>query len=585
MPAPSLEILGPLEVTISESQQLSLASRATQPNTSCPAAAATFERLVRISFRWSLVEGPPVDFTAGQVALTRASPTLVVPPETLKAGSRRAALQPLSRCFATTKASAAGQRVLACTEQALPLTLSITSAPHFPPHRYVFQVTAELDELAGSTSSATVAVTVVNAATVVVGRLGGDVLAPANAPLVLTADPVDPSGLRTEWVYSWRCAGLCNGTMDEPCTPAPLPGGATCFNDTTGALLANDPAISIPAGTLLPGTVYEFECVISKEPATAGRVQAAFVTAFVPFGRAFGLSISGGSPAGAKLDPQQPLALEAFPRTGLAVGFSWSVLAGDAPSGLAALVQEVGGEQSTTGAKLLVAAGALQPGQRYVFRCDAFELDSVGNRAAGGAVGMATAAVVVNEPPGGGTLRLFARNGVDSSSPWADVLLSSDSVQLVPSTEGAEPDTVDGGFQALATQFRLVAQGWSDPEAPLSFTFFYLEPGQPAPVLLGGGAAASLDFRLPEGVAATKGSLPVLRLLVAVSDALGASASFVFPYFVFIRTLDPTGPAVAALAAEFTRWYPEARLRLVRASWQRFSTVHADSRGLAAFLL
>lgn len=418
----------------------------------------------------------------------------------------------------------------------------------------MFQVTAELEELLGSQSSASVAVTVVNAPTVVVGRLGGDVLAPANAPLVLTADPADPSGLRTEFVYSWRCAGACNGTVDEPCQPLPLPPGRACFDDSTGALLANDPAVSIPAGALKPGTVYEFECVISKEPATAGRVQAAYVTVFVPDGRSFGLSISGGNPAGAKVDPQQPLALEAFPRTGLAVGYSWSVLAGDAPSGLAALVQEVSGEQSTTGAKLLVAAGALQPGQRYVFRCDAFELDAVGNRAAGGAVGMATAEVVVNEAPGGGTLRLYSRDGVDGSGPWVDVL-ESPSARLVPSEEGAAPDTVDGGFQALATQFRLVAQGWADPDPPLAFSFSYLEPGDPSPVLLGGGPAPSLDFRLPSGVAPSKGALPVLRLLVTVSDASGARADFVFPFSVYVRTLDPTGAAAAALAAQYLRFY------------------------------
>ena len=111
-------------------------------------------------------------------------------------------------------------------------------------------MTAELEELQGSQSSATVAVTVVNAPTVVVGRLGGDVLAPAGAPLVLTADPVDPAGLRTEWVYSWRCVGACNGTIDEPCQPRPLPAGQPCFNDSTGALLANDPAVSIAAGAL-----------------------------------------------------------------------------------------------------------------------------------------------------------------------------------------------------------------------------------------------------------------------------------------------------------------------------------------------
>lgn len=88
MPAPFLEVLGPAEITVSEAQQVSLLSRASQPNTSCPAAAATFERIVHVAFRWALLEGPPVDFSVGTLATTATAPTLVIPSETLQAGYR-----------------------------------------------------------------------------------------------------------------------------------------------------------------------------------------------------------------------------------------------------------------------------------------------------------------------------------------------------------------------------------------------------------------------------------------------------------------------------------------------------------------
>ena len=353
-PMPAVSIYGP--GTARRSDRISLRASVQAPANGCNGIPLTSD-----SFLWSQDQGPKL-LAWPEWELTRASPTLVIPPRVLSAGQT-----------------------------------------------YAFSVS-----VAGVRAAAVKSVEVVSSGLIAAVIGGNNRTASPNTALVFDASPsLDPDEDTSPMSYTWSCVG---------------PGGAECFRDTSGILLANTPKMTLPAGTLLPLQEYIVTVTVSKDPGPRrSTVSIDVVTTAVPTS-GVGIQINGGVSRKVSTDKRLVLLGNITRSDGVSPcsngvrTFLWSIAGGDADLG----------RRSTplTASNLVLLPGTLVSGQEFAIQLRA--------ACPGESEGRARIRIVANSPPTGGATSVSPTSG-----------------------------------QSLATLFRVQTSQWADDaeDLPLSYLF------------------------------------------------------------------------------------------------------------------
>jgi hypothetical protein len=284
----------------------------------------------------------------------------------------------------------------------------------------------------------------------------------------------DPDSGDSVLTYAWTCTRLAGG-------------GACAARDGAPIALSSGAVQTVAqlAGAAAPGASYVFTLTVSDAAGARSSTATATVTVLpgaLPLVALAGSAVLSGI---SKADPSTQLVLSTNVTVFVpgAVQTRWAV-AQSVPGPLLDLDSAAVASTPATSTSMVIRAGVLSAGARYVFQLTA--TDAVG------AVGSANASVLVSSP---------ARDG------WLDVSPASGT--------------------ALSTPFALTASGWSADadELPLSYALDYLIDGASAPpVSLTGGtfmASPVFSVQLPAGQAA--GNVVTLRL--TVRSAFGATVS------------------------------------------------------------
>jgi hypothetical protein len=340
-----------------------------------------------------------------------------------------------------------------------------------------------------------------------VALLGGGDSVVGETPIVLSgAASFDPDDPTTPLAFAWSCAAAAAGS--GACV---APGGAPM------APLGAAATATLTLQGSAQGTTYTIVLTVSS----GARSSTVNTTLTVLLGQLPLVSIAGSAALapGAKVDPAAQLVLMANATTFVtgAVSTRWAVVA-QSPQPGALLNLSWAAATPVTSVSLVIRAGALEPGTRYMFSLIATD--------AQGSVGRANASVTTSTAPRGG---------------WADVLPAAG--------------------EALTTAFMLNASGWSADvdELPLSYAAEYTVDGsdEPAVSLTGGAFQASpyITAQLPAGMAAAgNGVTLTLRVRSAFGAIAAANASVSVTWRAFTDAAaaaafvgDATERAVAAL--------------------------------------
>lgn len=343
---------------------------------------------------------------------------------------------------------------------------------------------------------------------------GGNRAVGSNASFELdaTASFAEEAG-RDSWQvleYSWKCRMAPAQQTD---TGAVRVGARVMCQDGRGEVFGVDYAsrwavrngtlalLRVPPGTLVPGYTYEFTVAAHRPRALVEEVRAA--TAVGPAALrqegTVGVFVSQRAPppvslrpAQQRLNPGDEVAFRGTAPGAANTRLRWAVT--DAASGEEVTFQP----PLVPSATLVVPAGTLQAGRSYAFSLAVTE---------GTVTGMASATVVVNAPPRGGTVAVSPLRGV-----------------------------------ALSTEFTLVAAAWTDDAAdlPLAYNFGVLDGRAEAGAILSGeavpswrGIEATLLLDQPQAASYYVSPLPAgpeaanetVTVVCIVEDALGAAAS------------------------------------------------------------
>uniref|UniRef100_A0A7S0PRM3 PKD/REJ-like domain-containing protein n=1 Tax=Micromonas pusilla TaxID=38833 RepID=A0A7S0PRM3_MICPS len=449
-PAPIVAIEGPEIVRTTPGASLEFTALARLPSGSCLRQSAASKIGTRIAYAWTLVEGPSLDFGAGTLARTSETPRLYVEPRTLEFDST-----------------------------------------------YVFRVEAKLAAAEFHRASDTV--------TVKVGYDSIDdpvVLGPSSSPsgaalelFALNRDPMlADSASRYPWSHRWEC-WVFRGHDDTR--------GEACPVAIESHLFVDADRLVVPDGVLTAEKTdarFEFAYTAAREPTVpagdasrASRRKTTTKTVHVSATPTLSTRARFTSRVPGVITPSEQTVFycdvigasgkKSDPSDASDVSFRWSVVG--KPSGFidAALDRSVGGADSRV---IVVAPGALNPGEEYAFRCDARD-------AATGARGFAECVARVNAPPTGGI-----------------AVLTSDS----------PPSPVE-----LIDTLAVLATGWTDPDGGVRYQLTY----GPAPSEVSGGIPDDDDAVLVTGGASGRAlirfTLPAgtHELYLRVSDAIGAS--------------------------------------------------------------
>jgi hypothetical protein len=286
----------------------------------------------------------------------------------------------------------------------------------------------------------------------------------------------DPDSGDSVLTYAWTCTRLAGG-------------GACAARDGTPLALSSGAVQTVAqlAGAVAPGASYVFTLTVYD--AAGARSSTATATVVVLPGALPLVALAGSAVLSgiSKADPSMQLVLSANVTAFVpgVVQTRWAVVEQSVGGPLLDLSSAAVAATPVTSISMVIRAGVLSAGARYVFQLTA--TDAVG------AVGSANASVLVSSP---------ARDG------WLDVSPASGT--------------------ALSTPFVLTASGWSADadELPLSYTLDYFIDGASAPPvsLTGGAFMASpvVSVQLPAGLQAA-GNVVTLRL--TVRSAFGATVS------------------------------------------------------------
>ena len=152
--------------------------------------------------------------------------------------------------------------------------------------------------------------------------------------------------------------------------------------------------------------------------------------------------------------------------------------------------------------------------------------------------------------PSGGSLRLEFLN--DEGTGWEDASMLPKKPLGV---EGAL--AVDGDFRQLLSQFAVVAEGWTTLYPPLSFSFcYFLGVGEEDRfILVKDQAGRRGEVMLPMGAVRPPSDVRTVGLDVVVTDAFGASTTFVYEFPVVVDGFTSTEAArTLGLDAENADW-------------------------------
>lgn len=492
VPIPRLSIAGPNPLDVKSSDSVSIKVDADQPDTDCEEADSSVN-YINIDYTWSLVSGPAVNFSVGDQATTYKTTKLTISPYTLESNTE-----------------------------------------------YVFQITGELKESPGRTTTATANVNVGYYEIEVDGCLGPDRSHDRDLDLELTASPTDPgsmsssSGETYPWEYVWGCYGFCEGTAEEPCEPQPS--DQECFNDDTGVLLENSDTITIPKYKLARGYIFRFYCDIQREPILDGRRKTEYVDIYVSRTTTFPVTAERTTdPSVTKVSASDKTTLACSADTDLSVQYEWVLVSGDLAAGKTSFEEMLVasyGVQSAKEAEVTIASYMLSTGQTYTFKCQVRETSLTGDVVAGGASAFATVDVTVNSAPSGGSLSV--RWYDDDSQSWLD----TETIGTLSDEDGdGVDDTLSYGrsWMELASEFQLNAADWADEDTPLTYSFQYrLVSDTELTPLSAAQQSSKLGCRLLSSTESA-GALPRLLLLVTVSDSFGDYAEYTFPYYFSVQ--------------------------------------------------
>jgi hypothetical protein len=377
--------------------------------------------------------------------------------------------------WSTDAAAAAGGPLL--LQSAADHSLSLPARSLSSGQAATFTLTACLTRATSPTcGSAALAFTVT--ASPLVALLGGGGGVVGEMPFILNgASSYDPDMAGSVLTYAWTCTRLDGGTP------------ATCATRDGTPIMLSSGAVQAAqlAGAAAPGASYLFTLTVSDAGGARSSTANATVTVLPGALPLVALTASAVLSGISKADPSQQLVLSANVTAFVPgpVAMRWAVVAQSVAGTLLDLSSAAVAATPVTSASMVIRAGALSVGARYVFQLTA--TDSVG------AVGSANASVLVSSP---------ARSGSVSVSPATGV--------------------------ALSTPFTLTAAGWSADaeELPLTYAADYFIDGSSAPaVSLTGGAfqtSPAITVQLPAGLQAA-GNIITLRL--TVRSTFGATVS------------------------------------------------------------
>ncbi|KAK3238988.1 hypothetical protein CYMTET_51056, partial [Cymbomonas tetramitiformis] len=493
IPVLQVDIQGAPYTTTKSSQQVSLFGLATHPSYDC---VENSETTLSVLYQWRQLSGATsVSFTVDPMFSTSASGNFVIAPGTMLIGEN-----------------------------------------------YTFRVTAYMEDQSTEPASADIIVFIESEAIVVDGALGADRTHRSDEDLALEANPSDPAnaidryGNPTAWSYAWSCVGACPvddatgeyDTTGSTCTP--------CFDDSASvnALLQNAARVTVASGAMVAGTVYLFECAISKEPLDDDRQNVVSSVAVEVLDPDTGLTVAVEveGVADASLSPGEGVTLAASVKGAAAPTYAWSLVEGPALD-LAEIVVVQYGETLLTEARLSLDGSKLVAGQQYTLRCDASEEQRSG---------YAMLTLRVSSGPYAGDVLVYylPENGTDTLA-WIEV---SGLAGMMDADGDGMSDTVSEDFIALTSKFTVEATGWAAEDLPLSYSYMYSvasTDGYLAPRT----SDCRYETRLPSGEEVQGGpaEVYVLEVKVTVTDARGASVEKLYPLKLDV---DPLNTAQAS---------------------------------------